>query len=276
MPFTDTDINGIELYYEIQGIGDPIVLLHHGFGCTKMWDKIAPKMIDTGFKTICYDRRGFGQSGLGESFEEFYVSDRYRCESVAELEAFRDWLGVPTFHLVGQCEGGVIALDYAAKYPERVKDVVISSTLCAGAAPMDEFNASKFAKSFQELDPDLKSKLETWHGPRTESFFEQFRRFGGAYGKDYFDIRPVLPQVTCPALVLYPDRSFLFEVEQGLAFYRNLPNAELAVLPNCGHNTYDEQPEEYASHILSFIARRQFGEYNRRGDKPVKAVTCAG
>ena len=65
-----------------------------------------------------------------------------------------------------------------------------------------------------------------------------------------FDLRPTLELVNCPTLVLYPDRSFLFEVEQGVAFYRHLPKGELAVLPNCGHNTYDEQPEQYGSHIV--------------------------
>ena len=76
VPFAD--INGINLYYEIQGFGDPVLLLHHGFGCTKMWDKLVPRLVEQGYKTICYDRRGFGQSEQGEGFDEFYVSDEFR------------------------------------------------------------------------------------------------------------------------------------------------------------------------------------------------------
>ena len=76
MPFAD--INGINLYYEIQGFGDPVLLLHHGFGCTKMWDKLVPRLVEQGYKTICYDRRGFGQSEPGKAFHEFYVSDDFR------------------------------------------------------------------------------------------------------------------------------------------------------------------------------------------------------
>jgi pimeloyl-ACP methyl ester carboxylesterase len=64
--------------------------------------------------------------------------------------------------------------------------------------------------------------------------------------------------VSCPALVLYPDRSFLFDVEQGVTLYRHLPKGELAILPNCGHNTYEEQPEEYIRIILSFLKRHNF------------------
>ena len=46
---------------------------------------------------------------------------------------------------------------------------------------------------------------------------------------DYFDLRPVLRKVSCPALVLYPDRSSIFHVEQSIAFYRDLPKGELPV-----------------------------------------------
>ncbi len=273
MPFAE--INGINLFYEIQGFGDPVLLLHHGFGCTKMWDKLVPRLVEQGYKTICYDRRGFGQSEPGEAFYEFYVSDDFRQQSVSELDAFRDWLGVDSFHLIGQCEGGVLAVDYAAQHPQHVKNVIISSTMCYSTIHLSDFNAEKFAKTFEELDPEMQIKLTSWHGEKTASFFNQFRLYGGEYGRYFFDIRPVLPHVSCPALVLYPDRSFLFEVEQGVSFYRGLSKGELAVLPKCGHNTYEEKPEEYATHVISFLARHRFGDEDGM-DKDARPMTCAG
>lgn len=270
------EIEQFKLHYEIQGFGDPVLLLHHGFGCSKMWNAITPPLVEQGYKTICYDRRGYGQSDPREGFEDFYVSDRFRPESVDELESFRDWLGIDAFHIVGQCEGGVVAVDYAARYPRRVKSIVISSTLCYSTIYMSEFNAAKFTKSFKELDPDLQTKLTNWHGERTEPFFNQFRQFGGAYGKFLFDLRPTLALVNCPTLVLYPDRSILFEVEQGIAFYRHLPKGELAVMPNCGHNTYDEQPELYATHIVDFLTRHRFGDETPIMAKTARPITCAG
>jgi pimeloyl-ACP methyl ester carboxylesterase len=169
-------IDGFELYYDIQGYGEPVVLLHHGFGCAGMWDKIVPGLVEAGYKTICYDRKGFGQSYF-KGFEEFYISDRLRPESVSELESLRHWLGIDSFHVVGQCEGGVVAADYAAKHPDRVKTAVISSTMCYSTVDMRDFNASKFTKTFEELDPDLQTKLRSWHGERTEPFFDQFRDY---------------------------------------------------------------------------------------------------
>ncbi len=167
-------------------------------------------------------------------------------------------------------------MDYAAQYPHRVKNAVISSTMCYSTVDMTEFNASKFTKTFEELAADLQTKLISWHGERAEAFFNQFCNYGGVYGQHLFDLRPVLPRVDCPTLVIYPDRSFLFEVEQGVIFYRHLPKGELAVLPDCGHNTYDEQPEEYVAHIVNFLARHRFGEKADLITKKFRPMTCAG
>lgn len=258
MPFAD--INGFRFYYEVHGEGEPIMLLHHGFGCTKIWKEIYPALAKSGYRVIMYDRRGYGRSEKGDDFLDFYVSDRFRSQSVQELAFLCETLGIESLHLIGQCEGGVVAVDFATAYPEKVKTITISSTQCYSKVTMVELNREKFPKSFRDLHPALQAKLHDWHGEDyAEPFYNQFRSYGGEYGKDFFDLRPLLPGITCPFLILYPDRSFIFEVEQGLAFYRHLPNGELAVLPNCPHNTYEHYPEAYAAHVLQFLERNGYG-----------------
>lgn len=268
MPYTPID--GLKIYFETHGEGETIMLLHHGFGCTKIWKDIAPALIQAGYRVVLYDRRGYGRSEKGEGFLEFYVSDRFRAESVQELGALKSELGIGPCHLVGQCEGGVVAVDYAARHPEQVRSLVTSSTQCFSTIPMTELNAMKFTKTFAELNAELKEKFLDWHGETTEASFNQFRLFGGEYGKDYFDLRNTLRAVTCPALVIYPDRSFIFEVEQGVAFYRHLMLGELMVLPDCGHNTYEERPEEYITAVLEFLRRQQNPSTKRRAQ-----ISCA-
>ncbi len=252
-------IHGRKLYYEDHGTGSPILLLHHGFGCTKMWKEIYPGLISAGYRVVMYDRRGYGRSERGEDFASFYVSEKFRSDSVDDLKALLDSLAINHVHLVGQCEGGVIAVDFAAKNPDRALSLTTSSTQCFSDMPMTEFNAVKFTKKFAELEQELKEKLIDWHGrDYAETFFNQFIRFGGAYGKGVFDLRPVIKEVECPSLVIYPDRSFLFDVEQGVEFYRHLRYGELAVLPRCGHNTYEQQPYEYVRHVLGFLSRNGY------------------
>ncbi len=257
MPFAN--INGIKIYYEIYGEGDIIVLLHHGFGSTKIWENIYPGLVERGYKVLMYDRRGYGRSDGGEDFEEFYVSERYCPESVEELAKLKEILNLDSFHIIGQCEGGVVGVEYAIRYPDQVKTMVISSTQCYSKVTMVEFNKMLFPKTFDELEPEVKEKLTYIQGPkRVGSLYNLFRRYGGAYGKDVFDLRGELPHVKCPTLVLYPDRSILFEVEQGVEFYRHLQMGELAVLPKCGHNTYEERPSEYVRNVLDFLKRHGF------------------
>ena len=254
MPFTN--INHINIYYEVHGNGDPVVLLHNGFGCTKMWKYIYPTLVKNGYRIIMYDRRGYGRSDKGKDFEAFYVSDRFRAESIHDLNQLMDFLQIGSFHIIGQCEGGVIAIDYAVTFPDRVRTITTSSTQCYSTIPMSEFNKLKFPDPFQRLDIELKEKLLGWHGKNhAETSYNLFRKYGGAYGKEIFDLRGILPHVICPALVLFPDRSSLFDVEQGVAFYRHLSLGELAVLPKCGHNTYEHQPEEYIRHVVNLLKR---------------------
>jgi len=256
MPFER--INGRKIYYECHGDRsnkNAIVLLHHGIGCTKIWKEIHPAFVQRGYRILMYDRRGYGQSEKGPGFKDFYVSDQFRPKSVEEMRTLVAAMDMERFHIVGQCEGGVVAADYAARYPEQVESMVISSTQCFSHMTMVEKNALIFPRRFKELEHELKDKLVDWHGESAESFFDQFRRFGGAYGTGVFDLRPVLSSVRCPSLVLYPDRSSIFEVEQGVAMYRSLSRGELAVLPACGHNTYDYRPGDYVRAALDFFER---------------------
>lgn len=268
MPFVK--VNNLKTYYEVYGDGETIILMHHGFGCGKIWKAIYPHLVVQGYRVVIYDRRGFGQSEPGDDFQDFYESDCYRPDSVEELRALKEILGIKECHLVGQCEGGVVGIDYSIKYPLEVKTLTVASTQCYSKVPMIEMNAMKFVDTFACIEPGIQAKMVDWHGENAEVRYDQFARYGGAYGADYFDLRPILPLVVCPTLVLYPDRSSIFDVEQAIAFYRHLSKGELAVFPKCGHNTYDQRPEDYIRTVLDFITRSTKGG----NSKISSATTC--
>jgi pimeloyl-ACP methyl ester carboxylesterase len=268
MPFVK--VNNLKTYYEMHGEGETIVFMHHGFGSGKIWKAIYPHLVIHGYRVVIYDRRGFGQSEPGDDFQDFYESDCYRTDSVEELRALKEILGIKECHLVGQCEGGVVGIDYSKKYPLEVKTLTVASTQCYSEVPMIELNAMRFVDKFASLAPEIQAKMVDWHGENAEVRYDQFARYGGAYGADYFDLRPILPLVVCPTLVLYPDRSSIFDVEQAIAFYRHLSKGELAVFPKCGHNTYDQRPKDYIRTVLDFITRSTKGG----STKNPSATTC--
>ena len=98
MPFVK--VNNLKTYYEIYGEGETIILMHHGFGCGKIWKAIYPHLVIQGYRVVIYDRRGFGRSGPGDDFQGFYEGDRYRPDSVEELRMIKESLGIKECHLV--------------------------------------------------------------------------------------------------------------------------------------------------------------------------------
>jgi pimeloyl-ACP methyl ester carboxylesterase len=264
--------NRSTIYYEDHGHGDDsIILMHHGFGSSKIWSDIYPRLVDQGFRVVFFDRRGFGQSEEGDGFQELYEDGRrYRTDSVLELNELKAFLKIGPCHLVGQCEGGVIGVDYAGTYPNEVRSLTLASTQCFSKTTMKEAGDTALAATFALLDPKLQLKMIDWHGERAQVRYERILGAGGAYGVGYFDLRPALPAVHCPTLVLYPDRSAIFEVEQGVELYRHLPKGELAVLPHCGHNTYEYRPDDYIRILLDFIARSS----GKGGRKEASPFSC--
>lgn len=254
---TIVKIDGRDTYFEIHGEGETIVLLHNGFSCGMMWNGIYPLLVEAGFRVLLYDRRGFGRSDGGVDFARHFVDPDFRESSVSAMAELLGRLGIQRFHIVGQCEGGVVGVDYAVRYPEQVWTLVTASTMCHSVISMQDFNHRKLPATFDDLGPDLQQKYIRWHGvDRGRIFYDICAKGGGCYGQTgFFDLREPISQVTCPTLVMYPDRGYFFDVEQGLAFYRHLARGELLVFPKCGHNIFEHYPQLYARQVVDFIGR---------------------
>src|SRR5262245_11789523 len=115
-------VNGVDLWYEISGEGEPVVQIHGaGFGHFNFAP--ATPEISKHFKVVDYDMRGYGQSDR--------PVQHYDMEVWADdLAGLMDALELPQAHVHGTSMGGMIAIVFAGKYPERTTSVVIN---CAAA-----------------------------------------------------------------------------------------------------------------------------------------------
>ena len=216
-------------------------------------------LVAAGFRVMLYDRRGFGRSDGGADFASHYVDEDFREHSVSAMAELVTLLGLDRFHIVGQCEGGVVGVDYAVRFPGQVRTLVTASTLCHSVISMQAFNRQKLPATFDNLAPALQKKYIRWHGAdRGRIFYDICAQGGGCYGQTgFFDLRPAISQVTCPTLVMYPDRGYFFDVEQGVDFYRHSIKGELLVFPKCGHNIFEHYPQMYARQVVDFIRRQR-------------------
>lgn len=110
----DLGVSGATIHYEVAGEGDPVVLIHGGYGDRRMWDEqIGP--LSRLFKVVRYDHRGFGRSSRPHGV----------YSPASDLTALLDHLGIERAHLVGNSMGGTFAIDFALMHPERVRSLTL-------------------------------------------------------------------------------------------------------------------------------------------------------
>ena len=112
-------VNGIELAYDVQGEGEPVLFVH-GAIWADFLRPLADQPAFSGFQRIRYHRRGYGQSGGPAA--GFGVQ-------AADIVALLDHLDVDRAHVIGHSEGAMIALVLAASYPDRVRSLALLEPL---------------------------------------------------------------------------------------------------------------------------------------------------
>lgn len=114
-----TTVNGIELAYEVQGEGEPMLFIH-GAIWADFLRPLAEQPAFSAFQRIRYHRRGYGESGGPAGGFDLQAAD---------IVALLDHLGLDRAHLVGHSEGAMIALVLASSYPDRVRSLALLEPL---------------------------------------------------------------------------------------------------------------------------------------------------
>jgi len=248
MPYVN--VHGTDLYYEDHGRGEPLVLLHNGLGSTKSFTKQMPEF-SRSYRVVTYDRRGYGRSTHAASLKKGWLE-----ESVNELSRFLEEIKVDRAHLCGICVGGAIVLLFAAKNPSRVDRITVAGTCCFGEAE-NSLRALKFYPDPDQLPPVWLRELAEHHGDAygrdLYRVFHQAIREENGYPFNEYNLRPILPQVNSPVLVIHGGRDNLFTLEQAFTMHKLLRKARLCIIPSCGHLPNEEKPEEFNREALGFF-----------------------
>ena len=117
------DVNGIKICYEVQGEGDPVVLIH-GFGITKEEWICQFEPLSQYFRVVRFDNRGSGKSDRPNTP---YTMDLFADDT----RGLSDFLKIEKAHIIGWSVGGMIAQHFAIKYPERVNKLILINTTAA-------------------------------------------------------------------------------------------------------------------------------------------------
>lgn len=266
-------VKGLEVHYKIQGQGEPVFVLLHGFGASVFsWREAMSPLAERG-TVIAYDRPAFG---LSERPLHWEGVNPYSSEGQIELlVGLMDALGVKQAILVGNSAGGMVALQAALRYPQRIQalvlvDAAVFSPPAWGCAllrtPQMRHLGPLLVRFIQIRGPDL-IRL-AWHDPAkiTPDVLEGYQKPLRVQNWDralweltvagcQSNVPIPLNQITQPTLVITGDDDRLVSPEQSIRLAQDLPNATLSVLNNCGHLPQEECPEQFIAAMITFSQR---------------------
>src|SRR5258705_1712014 len=221
-------LNGMEMYYETRGEGEPLILLHGGGGIGANWNLIFSDH-PAGYRLIVPDLRGHGQStnpARGFTFRQ----------SALDVFALLDLLGIARCKAIGWSLGAKTVLHMATQQPRRIEAMVLVS-----AAPYFPEQARAIMRQFSS---EKKSEAEwqqmrQWH-KHGDDQIRALWRMGNAFKDNYTDMNftpPYLSTIKAGTLIVHGDRDPLYPVHLAMQMYEAIPHSYLWIIPNGGHGT---------------------------------------
>ena len=241
--------NDLDIGYEVRGASaaQPLVILHGAATTAGYTFGRQMPALTAAFRVVLPDARGHGRTlwDVGRGFRAEWLVD--------DLEAFADALGLDTFHLMGYSIGGMTALGFAVRRPERLRTLVV-----AGITTSREPRASVVRRlmdpgRIERDEPDWAADLERLD---TTQGAGAWRALVTAVAADVASqplLTPVeIRAITAPTLVMCGDRDPLVPVAQAADLARSVRDGRLFVAPGAGHDLANERPEACASVMLEF------------------------
>lgn len=278
-------IRDTEIYFDIEGAGlvpdgpkmrtKPIAfIIHGGPGADHSSYKPTFSTLSDRLQLVYYDLRGQGRSQRG-------AKETYTLENnIEDLEALRQYLGLDKIALIGTSYGGMVALSYATRYPEKISHLVV----IASTASNHFLERAKEILADRGSPEQIAIAAKLWQGNfKTEAELrEYFDVMGSLYSLNYdpekaaeswqrtifsidainvafssclrsYNVLDKLSKITAPTLIIGGQKDWICPPEFSEAIAKNLTNSQLLIFENCGHLIRADRPEDLLNSIDSFF-----------------------
>jgi len=256
------DLGDVSIHYEMRGEGPLTYVFCHGLGGSGAgFERDDMDWCAQHFRTISWDNRGLGRSGQAEKYAlHLYAGD---------LARLLDQLGVEQAVIFGVSWGGVTAIKFALDYPEKVAALVLDSTSSESNVRASEnwYMRGELAR-LGEAALAGRTMQPAFEGHRTVSATPEVPQIAPEHLDSYVaecrtvaalrehPLTPELHRITAPTLVVGGGKDTVAGAGGSVIISRQIAGSRLEILPEAGHGTYRQAPEEYRALLLEFLRER--------------------
>jgi 3-oxoadipate enol-lactonase len=261
------DLEGAHLYYEVEGSGNPLVLVHAGIADLRMWDEQVPAFAEH-YRVIRYDERFAGRS----------QTDEVPFSRRKDLADLLDHLGAERIYLLGCSRGGQLAIDFALEYPDRIDALIPVAPGISGYVTevpenqkpiWDEGERLETAEDWEALvdlevrvwvdgigqpsdrvDPAIRQRVREMNLP---NYVDHPENLAGLSKQLEPPAVGRLGEIEAPTLVIAGalDAPGVLSAVDKIA--NEVPGAHKAVIPGTAHMLNMERPSEFNRLVLGFL-----------------------
>ena len=257
-------VNGVNLYYEVHGAGEPLMLVAGLASDSQSWQP-AMKGLSRHCLVIAPDNRGTGRT-VPQDVETGISLIADDCMALAEH------LGFSSFNLLGHSMGGFVALDLARRYPDAVNKLILAGT----SASSSKHNDALFSDWASTLESGMDKKQwfrTVFHWLFTKRFFKNAEAVDAAlrYAVDYpypqsdiafrkqveaiagFEYFEQLSGITAKTLIISGREDLLFPPDVSALLAEAIPGSTFSIIEYAAHSIHMEQPQAFTDCVLDFL-----------------------
>jgi len=215
-------VNGIDLYYETYGKGEPLMLLHGWTQSSQFWSEYIPAYAEH-FTVYAIDLRGHGKTS--ELTEDFTIK-----KASEDVLALLDHLQLKKVKAIGLSYGGLTLLQLASMHPERLESMILigASHSYDGGKNKDLDNTF----SYENLPDSFVEELKATHHQGESQIRALFNPdLNYQINLSIEDLN----SIKAKTLIIHGDRDEILGITPAITLHENLPNSELWIVPNNGH-----------------------------------------
>jgi pimeloyl-ACP methyl ester carboxylesterase len=243
----NANVNGAEIYDEMDGAGEPLLLLHGGTGCHGDWVYAGREQLAAKYQLIAPDARGHGRST-----NPLKTITHRQC--ALDTLALLDHLGIECCKAIGVSMGGNILLHTATMQPNRIEAMVtVSATIFFPEQARKIMAAVPGPEDQPALEWESMRKRHHLGDEQIRALWEWTRSLKDS--SDDMNFTPAdLSAIRARTLIVQGDRDPLYPVEMSVEMYRAIPKSALWIVPNGGHGPiFFDKASRFAEAAMAFL-----------------------